>query len=289
MIISISCKPIKDMLSYFKKGGIGVILVNKGNFSVYTVQKMHNSVSASKNTFYADFKICLALEGEALWEIEDRIYRIQPGDIVFLNIGQKRQFTAFGKEGFKLCAFTMSRDAFFGQHHFMFFLHRTKHHGNVIRNHLLSPLLAEIYTEWETNAPLRYELASAKLTEFFLKAERQENYTSHPISENHRRILEIMDYIDANIANDISLQTVAKKAGLTQSTLSRQFSRINGISFKQYVVEKKIQRAILLLQTTNRTMIDISLDCGFDSISGFYSAFRKKTGTTPSKFSENEL
>jgi two-component system response regulator YesN len=104
------------------------------------------------------------------------------------------------------------------------------------------------------------------------------------MSENHRRILEIMDDIDANIADGISLRGAAEKAGLTESTLSRQFSEINGISFKQYVVEKKIQRAIFLLQTTNRKMIDIALDSGFDSISGFYSAFRKKTGTTPNKF-----
>lgn len=266
-----------------------MILVNKGNFSAYTVQKMHTSVSAPKNTFYADFKICLALEGEAVWEIEDRSYRIQPGDIIFLNIGQKRHFTTFGKNGFKLCAFTLSRNAFSGQHHFMFFLDRIQRYGNVLRSHALSPLLEEVYRDWETKATLRYELASAKLTEFFLKAEREENYAAQPMSEDRCRMLEIMDYIDANVANGISLQAVAKKAGLTESALSRQFARINGISFKQYVVEKKIQRAIFLLQTTNRTMIDIALDSGFDSISGFYSAFRKKTGTTPNKFSELEV
>lgn len=266
-----------------------MILVNKGNFSVYTVQKTHNSVSAPKDTFYGDFKICLALEGEAVWEIEDQSYLIQPGDIVFLNMGQKRHFTAFGQEGFRLCAFTLSRNAFSGQHHFMFFLDRIKKQRNVIRSCTLSPLLAEIYREWETDALLRYELASAKLTEFFLKAERENHYAAQPMSEAHRTMLEIMDYIDANITEDISLKAVAKQAGFTESTFSRRFSGINGISFKQYVVEKKIQRAIFLLQTTNRTMIDIALDCGFDSISGFYSAFRKKTGTTPNKFYESDV
>lgn len=266
-----------------------MILVNKGNFSVRTITKSQDSISAPKNTFYADFKVCLALEGEAVWEIEDRSYRIQPGDIVFLNMGQKRHFTSFGKNGFKLCAFTLSRNAFSGQHHFMFFLERIKKQGNLLRNHMLSPLLEEIYGEWKAKSQLRYELASVKLTELFIKAERLEGYTSQPIAENHRRMLEIMDYIDANIANDISLQAVAKKAGLTESALSRQFSSINGISFKQYVVEKKIQRAIHLLQTTNRKMIDIALDSGFDSVSGFYSAFSKKTGTTPSKFYEVDV
>ena len=123
---------------------------------------------------------------------------------------------------------------------------------------------------------------------FFIKAERIAGYTIRSISDDHRRMLEIMDYIDANISSDVSLRTVSQMAGLTESSFSRRFMDTNGISFKQYVVEKKIQRAITLLQTTDRTVIDIALDCGFDSISGFYSAFRKKTGTTPNKFSEFE-
>ena len=149
-----------------------MIVVNKSNFSVSTVKKLYGSAYAPKNTFYADFKICLALEGEAVWEIEERSHLIQPGDIVFLKIGQARHFTSFGKNGFKLCAFILTRNAFSGLHHFMYFLECIKRQENVIRNSSLSSILRDIYEEWEQNSHLRYELASAKLTEFFIKAER---------------------------------------------------------------------------------------------------------------------
>ena len=76
---------------------------------------------------------------------------------------------------------------------------------------------------------------------------------------------------------------------MTESSFSRRFSAVNGISFKQYVIEKKIQRAIFLLQTTNRKVIDIASECGFDSISGFYDSFKRITGTTPNKFTEIEI
>ncbi|MBR7165204.1 MAG: helix-turn-helix domain-containing protein [Clostridia bacterium] len=266
-----------------------MVLVNQDNFSLRIMVKSQDSVSASKNTSYNNFRICFALEGEAVWEIEDRSYEVREGDVVFLNMGQKRQFTSFGKNGFKLCILNMNRNAFSGQHHFLFFLEQIKKRGNVIRNRELFLLLKEIFEEWETESSFRYELASSKLTEFFLKLERCEGYSIQGLTENHRRILEIMDDIDANIANGITLSSVAKKAGLTESTLSRQFSKINGVSFKRYVVEKKIQRAIHLLHTTNRTIVDIASESGFDSISGFYSAFRKKTGTTPSKFDEYDV
>ncbi len=266
-----------------------MVVVNKNNFSVHTIQKLHDSTSTPKNTFYADFKICLALEGEAVWEIEDQSHPIQAGDIVFLKIGQKRCFTSFGENGFKLCAFTLTRNAFSGIHHFVFFLECIKSGKTVIRDTGLSPILGEIYEEWKRKSPLRYELASAKLTEFFIKAEREANNPFAPATQSHYEMLDWMDYIDSNLTSGVSLATVAKKAGMTESSFSRRFAAVNGISFKRYVVEKKIQRAILLLQTTNRKMIDIALDSGFDSVSGFYDAFKKQTGTTPSHFTEFEI
>ena len=265
-----------------------MIIASKGDFSMQTTFKNENSSVALQNAFYPDFRICLALEGEAVWTIEGRAHRICKGDIVFLKMGQERHFSSFGKAGFRFCTFILKRNVFAGPHHFVFFLEQIREKGSVIRDPMLSWLLTELYEEWDPQDPLRYELASARLTTFFIKAERLEGYLAQSVSEKHQRMLEIMDYIDANIQNGISLQAAAEKAGMTESAFSRRFSEINGISFKQYVVEKKIQRAITLLQTTDRKILDIAMDCGFESISGFYSAFRKKTGTTPANFSETE-
>lgn len=266
-----------------------MIIVNKNNFTLQTMEKRHDSASAPKSTFYPDFKVCLALAGEAVWEIEDRSYRIQPGDIVFLNIGQQRRFTEFGENGFHLAVFTLKRNAFQNMHHFLFLLDRVKDHKNVIRERALASLLQELYDEWAAGGAFSYELASAKLTEFFIKAERALAYTLSPAGKHDPKMLALMDYIDANIAEGISLASVAKKAGMTQSAFSRRFSAANGISFKEYLVERKIERAIFLLGNTNRKIIDIALDCGFDSVSGFYSAFKKQTGTTPGDFLQSDI
>ena len=166
---------------------------------------------------------------------------------------------------------------------------RVKHQKNVIHQSPLAPLLKEIHDEWTADRPFSYALASAKLTEFFIKAERLLGYTAPSFGTADRQMLELMDYIDSNIAGGITLAAVSKKAGMTESAFSRKFSAINGISFKQYVVDRKIERAIFLLRNTNRKMSDIALDSGFDSISGFYSAFQKKTGTTPGRFSESNI
>ncbi len=260
-----------------------MISVQKNNFSVRLMQKEQHAPTASKDAFYAEYRICLALSGEAVWEIEDRTYPIRPGTIVFLNIGQRRQFLSFGEDGFQLAIFTLNRNAFTELHHFLFFLDRIKSRQNVFQSSTLSPLLKEAYEEWHGNRPFRHELISAKLTEFFIKAEREAEF-SYAIGKKELELLLRMEEIDRDIIDGLCLQKIARKAGLSESAFSRRFSAANGISFKQYSIEKKLQRAILLLKTTDLKMIDIAMECGFDSVSGFYDAFKKKTGTTPGRF-----
>ncbi len=260
-----------------------MITAQKNNFSVRLMQKEQNAPAAPKDTYYAEFRICLALAGKAEWEIEDRTYTIRTGDIVFLNIGQRRQFTSFGKNGFQLAIFTLSRNVFSDLHHFLFFLDRIKSRQNVLQSSPLSPLLKEVYEEWCKDRPFCYELISAKLTEFFIKAEREADF-SYSIGKKELELLMRMEEIDQDIADGMRLQAIARKAGLSESAFSRRFLAANGISFKQYSIEKKLRQAIRLLKTTDLKMIDIAMECGFESVSGFYDAFKKKTGTTPGEF-----
>ena len=257
--------------------------IDKNTFSVYTVEKNFGSSSAPKTTFYADFKICLVLEGEAVWEIEDNSFSVRAGDIVFLNLGQKRRFVSFGKDGFKLCALVLGRNAFASVSHFDFFLERVKNGQNLIRNENLFAILKEVYEETKENIPLSYSLVSAKITEFFIKAERETGYAYRPLTHTDMEMLEVMNYIDGNVTEGISLGKAAKRAGMSESAFSRRFVAMNGISFKRYVMEKKTQKAVHLLNTTDLKMIDVALGSGFESVSGFYEAFKKITGTTPKK------
>ena len=101
-------------------------------------------------------------------------------------------------------------------------------------------------------------------------------------------MLEILNEIDAALPLGIGIASAAKPAGMTESTFSRRFSALNGISFSEYVTDGKIRHAIFLLQTTDLKMLDVALSSGFESLSGFYDAFKKRTGMTPAKYFETE-
>ncbi len=262
-----------------------MIHVNERNFCVVTIQK-NNTSPANRETFsFSNFRVCLVLQGSAVWNINDRAFTVEKGDVIFLNSSQRRRFTSFGKDGFTMAVFCFDRSAFTNLHHFLFLLNCVKEHHGVFKALPLGNLLVEIYNETQGKHPLRYEMASAMLTEFFIRLERRTNFMPDGDTHINNALLDILDYIDVNITEKLSLAELAKKTGLTESSFSRWFAKTNGISFKRYVMERRIALAVILLQTTNLKTVDVALECGFDSTSGFYDAFKKVTGTTPSHIS----
>ena len=228
------------------------------------------------------------MEGAAVWEIENTFWEIKQGDIILLSGGQRRQFASFGEQGFQLCVFSMQRDVFANLQHFAFFMECIKQQRYVMKNAPLAQVLLEIMDAVVAQQPLCYEFASAKFTEFFIKLEKELDYDYQGHEKIDREMLEILDYIDTHLSGDISLRTLSAKIGLTESAFSRRFSNLNGVSFKQYVIARRIDRATMLLQTTDWKVSDIAQDCGFESVSGFYDAFKRKTGTTPSQYQQLE-
>ncbi len=270
------------MLQYLRV--ISMMNANKNTFSAMTVKKKSSDVLASEAVAYTDMRICIMLRGSAVWQINERLHPVQAGDIILLNSRQKRRFASMGADGFVLGAFTLDRHAFANANHFSFFLTCIKEVNGVLRDEALAQILTEIHTEAMQGTPVNYELISAKLTEFFIKAERKHGFDENAAVKIDKNMMKVLDYIDAHITEKISLAETATLAGFTESAFSRRFAKLNGVSFKKYVMSKKIEHAIYLLETTDQKVIDVAFECGFDSISGFYDTFRKITGTTPSKF-----
>lgn len=258
--------------------------VNKKTLSVTKMDKRADDPLTSEAVAYANLRICILLHGDAVWQINERLHAVASGDIIFLNNRQKRRFASIGENGFTMGVITLDRHAFANTNHFSFFLTYIKEYNGVLRDEMLADILLEIYKEAKGTPHVNYELISAKLTEFFIKAERKYGFDENAAVKIDKNMIKVLDYIDEHITEKISLSEVAALAGFTESSFSRWFAKLNGISFKKYVMSKKIEHAILLLETTDLKVIDIAFECGFDSISGFYDTFRKVTGTTPNKY-----
>lgn len=75
----------------------------------------------------------------------------------------------------------------------------------------------------------------------------------------------------------------AARLGISEKTLSRRFVRETGLSFRTWRQRMRLLWALAALEQT-RSVTDVALACGYDSVSAFIAAFRKQFGDTPSGF-----
>jgi AraC family transcriptional regulator len=93
-----------------------------------------------------------------------------------------------------------------------------------------------------------------------------------------RRLREL---IEARLAEDLSLETIAGEIGVSPRSLSRACLQQWGTTVHQYVLARRLERAKSLLRATDLTITAIALDTGFSSQSHLATAFRRATGLTP--------
>ncbi|KUP24663.1 transcriptional regulator [Paenibacillus sp. DMB5] len=96
------------------------------------------------------------------------------------------------------------------------------------------------------------------------------------------RIGAVLQFIEENIGEDIKLDMLAEVSAFSKFHFSRVFTAIIHKSPMHYLTERRLHHAVTYLRTTNKTMLDISSQCGFSSLSSFNAAFKKAYGTTPS-------
>jgi AraC family transcriptional regulator len=99
-----------------------------------------------------------------------------------------------------------------------------------------------------------------------------------------RQLQQILEYIHAHLERDIQLADLAGSLGMSQFHFSRLFKHSIGTSPYQYLLQQRIERAKQLLKQTDRSIVDIALECGFNSHSHLSKQFRQIAGMTPKKY-----
>ena len=96
-------------------------------------------------------------------------------------------------------------------------------------------------------------------------------------------IQESLDYIETNIAAELSAQELADRAGFSLFHYYRLFQAATGMPVMQYILRRRLLHAIYAVRCGS-SGIDAAMRYGFDTYAGFYKAFRREFGRTPSQF-----
>lgn len=102
--------------------------------------------------------------------------------------------------------------------------------------------------------------------------------------EKHPEILKAKELINSNFRDQITLDDIANQVYLSKPYFSRLFHKVEGLTFTQYLQNIRIAEAKKLLISTNRKIIDVAMDCGFNNISYFNELFLKNEKCSPKNF-----
>jgi transcriptional regulator GlxA family with amidase domain len=98
---------------------------------------------------------------------------------------------------------------------------------------------------------------------------------------HNSKVLTIIELMEANIAEPLSLVELARFAGLSRRQIERLFRRTMGRSPARYYLELRLDRARHLLLQSNLPVVEVAVACGFVSASHFSKCYREFYGRSP--------
>jgi AraC family transcriptional regulator len=101
---------------------------------------------------------------------------------------------------------------------------------------------------------------------------------------SRERLQRVCDYIEAHLDDRLTLADLAGVACLSPYHFSRSFKQAVGVGPQRYVMERRIERAKVLMRRTRQPLASIALEVGFAEQSHLTAIFRREIGMTPGRF-----
>ncbi|MBQ2707391.1 MAG: helix-turn-helix transcriptional regulator [Clostridia bacterium] len=155
----------------------------------------------------------------------------------------------------------------------------------------LMPLYDRTCAELSSENDLAAEAAEAALRllliDYLRLCERDTGMPPRPRPTNlaHAKLIDqVLTYLRKHLAEKLSIGDVAAAFGISESSLSKMFRSMVGMSFPEFVRRLRVNRVIDIICDGDTGVLDAAMEAGFGSISGFYKSFAAITGTNPSDF-----
>jgi AraC-like DNA-binding protein len=113
---------------------------------------------------------------------------------------------------------------------------------------------------------------------------RSVDSVSRDVEDLNRRMLRARDAMDRRYAEPLDVPAVAAVAHVSEAHFIRTFRAVFGETPHRYLQRRRVERSMFLLRETDRSITDICLDVGFNSLGTFSRTFRQIVGETPSHY-----
>jgi AraC-like DNA-binding protein len=254
----------------------------------WDIHKQKIRVGKSRNPGYSEhfhnyLEFIYLLEGSYSIKIDGVLYEMSKGDFVILFPYQLHELISTTGDNYELVC-VASPDTF-------------SEYDDIIKNFVCasSVIKSQFLTEeckflldWiaNTRSNMRDVFRLRKMLLCLIFREITLSCDMIPRSElNMTSIQRILKYCNDNYLSDnISLDNISKSLGINRHHISHLISDNLNVNFSTYINELRINHACELIDTTDMSVTNISMECGFGSIRNFNRTFMKLKGTTPSEY-----
>jgi AraC family transcriptional regulator len=123
---------------------------------------------------------------------------------------------------------------------------------------------------------------AARLVQNYAVSKPSLQFKTNGLSQS--QLERVIDYMNANLSQDLSILDLATLTSMSESYFSRSFKQSVGIAPYQYLMQQRVERAKQLLKQQVISISDIALHCGFANQTHLTKVFRHLTGVTPKTY-----
>lgn len=152
----------------------------------------------------------------------------------------------------------------------------------------LSSIVLDVENGGYNAGKLLHQLITKEITEPFnivvnpLIIERRKSTEKYAVSDKNIRI--ILNYIEKNYANHLSVEELVKQVPLSRRVLEKKFKEETGESLYQYIQNYRIDQFTRLLITTDYSLFEAALQSGFENYKNVSRVFRKYKSLSPAEY-----
>ena len=249
-------------------------------------------------------EISFVRAGTGMYEIEDKTFRVGPGDIIIINDTERHRVTYDPARPLHetvlhfsgaLLEWSNGHDAGSARTLSLFRSDAAalanKPALSTATRRSIRRLIGEIREEWEGRRPWFETLIRAKLTEIMsllLRARGSRAPLSPPVVAARRqaiaRLEKVVDWLRANYHRPVRLAEIASRFSMRPSYFSDYFRRNLGVTFTDYLMHLRVLEAARLIEQGGAASADAAFSCGFATRATFYRAFKKVMGVNPGEW-----
>ncbi|MDD9268215.1 AraC family transcriptional regulator [Paenibacillus sp. GCM10023248] len=127
-----------------------------------------------------------------------------------------------------------------------------------------------------------FKLHTASLLLLFMQL--PEKVSRRPASAKEEKMNLVLHYLNEHYLESFTLDALADRFYLNKFYLAHAFKAIVGMTVTDYVQFKRVEEAKRLLKTTDKSVLEVSLDCGYENVQHFHRVFKKLAHLTPYQF-----